>query len=41
MLMELAEPLELGDTVELVLTLEAAGEVPVTVEVRDEAPTAG
>lgn len=40
MLMELVEPLEVGDTVELVLSLETAGEVPVTVEVRDEAPAA-
>jgi periplasmic copper chaperone A len=41
MLMELAEPLAVGDTFDLVLTLETAGDVPVTVEVRDSAPAMG
>jgi hypothetical protein len=38
MLLELAEPLEEGGTVELVLTFEEAGDVTVTAEVRDTAP---
>jgi hypothetical protein len=35
MLLELAAPLEVGDTFELTLTLEQAGEVTVPVEVRE------
>lgn len=41
MLMDLAAPLLEGARFDLVLILEQAGEVPVTVEVRDEAPGAG
>ena len=41
MLMGLVEPLTVGSQIELVLNLENAGEVPLTVEVRDEAPDAG
>ena len=36
MLLDLAEPLEAGDTFELTLTFEQAGEKTVEVEVRDE-----
>lgn len=38
MLVELAEPLEVGDEIELTLTFEEAGEVVVTAEVRETAP---
>jgi copper(I)-binding protein len=38
MLLDLTEPLVAGGTFELALTFEQAGEVAVTVEVRDEAP---
>ena len=38
MLMRLASPLEIGQTFEVTLTFEAAGERTVEVEVRDEAP---
>jgi len=41
MLMDLVEPLAVGEQFELTLTLERAGAVPVSVEVRDEAPSAG
>lgn len=41
MLMELVEPLAVGDQFELKLTLEQAGEIPVSVEVRDSAPAGG
>ncbi len=35
MLLDLAEPLEVGDTVEVTLTFERAGDVVVTAEVRE------
>lgn len=38
MLLDLAEPLVVGETLELTLTFEEAGEQVVTVEVRDAAP---
>lgn len=38
MLLDLAEPLELGETFELTLTFATAGDQTVTVEVRDSAP---
>jgi copper(I)-binding protein len=38
MMLDLAEPLEIGSTIELTLTFEQAGEVVVTAEVRDSAP---
>jgi copper(I)-binding protein len=38
MLLELAEPLEVGETFDLTLTLEGAGEITIAVEVRNEAP---
>ncbi|MGA0878678.1 MAG: copper chaperone PCu(A)C [Ilumatobacteraceae bacterium] len=38
MLMDLAAPLEVGQTFELTLTFAVAGDVVVTVEVRDDAP---
>jgi copper(I)-binding protein len=38
MLLELAEPLEAGDTIEVTLTFETAGEQVVTADVRDDAP---
>lgn len=38
MMLDLAEPLEVGTTIELTLTFEQAGEVVVTAEVRDMAP---
>ena len=38
MLLDLAAPLELGSTFEIVLTFEKAGDVTVTAEVREEAP---
>lgn len=38
MLLDLAEPLELGSTIELTLEFEEAGTVPVTAEVRASAP---
>lgn len=38
MLLDLAAPLEIGQTFELTLTFEQAGEQTVTVEVREEAP---
>ena len=36
MLMELAEPLELGDTLDMTLTFDSGTELTATVEVRDE-----
>ncbi len=39
MLMDLVEPLAVGEQFELTLNLEQAGAVPVSVEVRDEAPS--
>lgn len=38
MLMGLVDPLEVGDEFDVTLTLENAGDVVVTVEVRDDAP---
>jgi len=38
MLLQLADPLEVGEVFDLTLMLENAGEVTVAVEVRDEAP---
>lgn len=38
MLLDLAEPLEVGATFELTLVFETAGEQTVTVEVREETP---
>lgn len=38
MLMELAKPLVVGDTITLTLTLEKAGEITIDVPVLDEAP---
>jgi hypothetical protein len=38
MLMELTQPLAVGDTFELTLGFETSGEQVVTVEVRDTAP---
>lgn len=38
MLMDLAQPLEVGSTIEVTLVFETAGEVVVTAEVRDVAP---
>ena len=38
MLMELAAPLEVGDTIEVTLTFTNAGDVVVKAEVRDSAP---
>jgi copper(I)-binding protein len=38
MLLELAEPLEAGETFELTLDFERAGDVVVVIEVRDQAP---
>lgn len=38
MLLDLAAPLDVGDTFDLTLTFETAGEQTVTVEVREEAP---
>ena len=38
MLLDLAEPLEVGDTLELTLTFAEAGDVAVAAEVRDLAP---
>jgi len=38
MLMELAAPLEVGNTIEVTLTFENAGDVVVKAEVRDSAP---
>lgn len=38
MMLDLVEPLEVGDTVELTLTFEQAGDVVVEAEVRDMAP---
>jgi periplasmic copper chaperone A len=38
MMLDLAAPLEVGSTIELVLTFEQAGDVVVTAEVRDSAP---
>ena len=38
MLLDLAAPLELGSTFEIVLTFEKAGDVTVTADVREEAP---
>jgi copper(I)-binding protein len=38
MLIDLVAPLELGQTFDVVLTFETAGDVTVPVEVRDEAP---
>lgn len=38
MLIDLVAPLEVGTTFDVVLTFETAGDVVVTVEVRDEAP---
>jgi periplasmic copper chaperone A len=38
MLLQLAEPLESGDTIEITLTFETAGEQTVEAEVRDTAP---
>jgi copper(I)-binding protein len=38
MLLDLAAPLEVGQTYELTLTFEQAGEQTVTVEVREDAP---
>ena len=35
MLLDLVAPLEVGDTFDIVLTFENAGEVTVTAEVRD------
>jgi periplasmic copper chaperone A len=37
MLLDLAEPLEPGSTIEVVLELDESGEVPVRAEVRDDA----
>ncbi|HSP05370.1 MAG TPA: copper chaperone PCu(A)C [Acidimicrobiales bacterium] len=38
MMLDLAEPLEVGTTIEITLTFEQAGEVVVDAEVRDMAP---
>ncbi len=38
MLLDLAEPLELGDTFDVTLDFETAADLVVTVEVRDSAP---
>ena len=38
MLIDLVAPLEIGQTIDVVLTFETAGDVTVTVEVREEAP---
>ena len=38
MLTDLAAPLETGETFDLTLRFEAAGDATVTVEVRDDAP---
>jgi hypothetical protein len=38
MLLDLGEPLEVGDQFEVTLTFEQAGELDVTVEVRESAP---
>ena len=38
MLIDLVAPLEIGQTFDVVLTFETAGDVTVTVEVREEAP---
>lgn len=38
MLLDLAAPLETGDTIDLTLTFEESGEQVVTAEVRDQAP---
>jgi copper(I)-binding protein len=38
MLLDLVEPLEVGDTITVTLTLESAGELMVEVPVLDEAP---
>lgn len=38
MLLDLVEPLVVGETLELTLTFEGAGEQVVTVEIRDAAP---
>ena len=38
MMLELADPLEVGDTFELTLVTDAGDEIPITVEVRDDAP---
>lgn len=38
MLIGLAEPLELGASIEITLTFQVAGEITVTAEVRDTAP---
>lgn len=38
MLLDLAAPLELGSSFDIVLTFEKAGDVTVTAEVREEAP---
>lgn len=38
MLIDLVAPLEVGSTFDVVLTFETAGDVVVTVEVRDDAP---
>lgn len=38
MLLDLVEPLEVGDTITVTLTLESAGELVVEVPVLDEAP---
>ena len=38
MLLDLAEPLEVGDTIDVTLTFEEADDMTVTAEVRDDAP---
>ena len=38
MLLDLAEPLEVGDSIEVTLAFEVAADLIVTAEVRDEAP---
>lgn len=38
MMLDLAEPLEVGTTIEITLTFEQAGEIVVDAEVRDTAP---
>ena len=38
MLLDLPQPLEMGQTFDVVLQFETAGEVTIEVEVRDEAP---
>jgi copper(I)-binding protein len=38
MMMGLASPLKVGDTIKLTLTLEKAGDITIDVPVLDEAP---